>query len=67
MRWFFAKENLFEKYPDIEIKADPFEPSYRIKYTECIKEKNVVKFERKEKTVPKQALERLISEILENG
>lgn len=67
MRWFFAKENLFEKYPDIEMTADPFEPNYRIKYTECIKERNAVRFERKEKIVPKDRLGRLISEILENG
>lgn len=67
MRWFFARENLFEKYPDIQITADPFEPNYRIRYTECIKDKNTVRFERKEKTIPKNFLEKLISEILENG
>lgn len=67
MRWFFAKENLFEKYPDIQIVADTFEPNYKIRYTECIKERNSVRFERKEKTVPRESLERLISEILENG
>ena len=67
MRWFFAKENLFEKYPDIQIAVDPFEPSYIIKYTECIKERGSVRFERKQKTVPRKSLERLISEILENG
>jgi hypothetical protein len=67
MRWFLAKENLFEKYPDIQITVDPFEPNYRIKYTECIKERGSVRFERKEKTVPRKSLERLISEILENG
>jgi hypothetical protein len=67
MRWFFAKENLFEKYPDIQITVDPFEPKYIIKYTECIKERGSVRFERKERTVPKQSLERLIWEILENG
>lgn len=67
MRWFFAKENLFEKYPDITIVADSFEPLYRVKYTECTKERGVVKFEKKEKKIPKQIIERLISEILENG
>lgn len=61
------KENLFEKYPDITIVADAFEPKYKIKYTECKKERGAVSFERKEKTVPKHVLESLISEILENG
>ncbi|NBT57424.1 hypothetical protein EBT16_01435 [bacterium] len=67
MPWFFAKENLFEKYPDIQITADPFEPNYNIKYTECIKENHMVRFERKEKTIPKKSLERFISEVLENN
>lgn len=67
MRWYFAKENLFEKYPNIEIIADPFEPKYKIKYTECIKENHSVRFERKEKTVPKKSLEGFISEVLENN
>lgn len=57
---------MFEKYPDIQITVNSFEPSYKIKYTECIKERGSVRFERKEKTVPRRSLERLISEILEN-
>jgi hypothetical protein len=67
MRWFVAKENLFDRYPDIQITADPFEPNYKIKYIECVKENQTVRFERKEKTVPKKSLERFISEVLENN
>jgi hypothetical protein len=67
MNWFSAKQNLFEKYPDISITADAFEPKYIIKYTECKKERGSVRFERKEKIVPRQMLENLISDILENG
>jgi hypothetical protein len=72
MAWFdfvsreTKKENLFEKYPDIELHADGFDPIYRIQYTECVKERGSIRFERKEKIVPKDKVVRLLSELL-NG
>jgi hypothetical protein len=67
MNWFFEKDDIFERYPDIQITADPQEPKYRIKYTECVRERGSVRFEKKEKSVPRNALESFISEILNNG
>jgi hypothetical protein len=60
------RENLFERFPDIKISADPFSPTYRVKYTECVKEKGVVRFDQHEKTLPKESLQRLIEEICKN-
>jgi hypothetical protein len=64
MKWFVAKENLFEKYPDVSIVADSFEPVYVVRYTECVKERGTVRFERKEKKIAKESIESLIAEIL---
>jgi len=59
------KENLYEKYPDIELRADAFDPVYKIKYTQCVKESGQIKFERKDKIVPKEKVEKLLSELLD--
>lgn len=60
------KENLFEQYPDVEMHTDAFDPVYKIKYTECTKERGSIRFERKEKIVPKEKIQRILSELL-NG
>lgn len=59
------KENLFDKYPDVELRADAFDPVYKIKYTHCVKEHGQIKFERKDKIVSKEKVERLLSELLD--
>lgn len=59
------KENLFDRYPDVELRADGFDPVYRVKYTECIKESGQIRFERKDKIVSKEKVERLLSELLD--
>jgi hypothetical protein len=62
-RFSVKKENLFERFPDIRISIDPFEPNYNVKYTECVKERGAVRFEQREKIIPKEVLQRLIEEI----
>jgi len=57
-------DDIFQRFPHIEILADPLDPAYKIKCTECVKERGVVRFERREIRVPKYALESLIGEIL---
>lgn len=57
-------EDLFEKYPNIEIVADPMAPQYRIKYMECVKEQGVIRFNRHERLVSKKDMKHLILEIL---
>lgn len=59
--------NIFEKYPYVQITTDPFEPSYNFKYTQCVKEVGVVRFERMEKKLPKGIVEKFLAEVLENG
>jgi hypothetical protein len=68
MNWFKTqKENLFEKYPDVEMRIDGFEPFYRLKYTECTKDdRGVIRFERKEKTIPKDKVISILSQLI-NG
>jgi hypothetical protein len=66
MSWFSVKkENLFHKYPDVELTADAFDPIYKVKYTECVKDGGTIRFDRKEKTVPKEKVERLLAELLD--
>lgn len=59
--------NTFEKFPSIEITASGVEPCYRIRYTECVKDRGAIRFERKEKKVQKQFLERLVSQLIEEA
>jgi hypothetical protein len=59
------KENLFEKYPDVEMRLDAFDAVYKIKYTECIKERGAIRFERKEKIVSKEKIQKILSELLD--
>ena len=67
MGWFSSKkENLFHKFPDVEMIADAFDPIYKIKYTECVQERGTIRFDRKEKIVAKDKVENLIKELL-NG
>ena len=62
-RFSVKKENLFERFPDIRISIDPFEPKYNVKYTECVEDRGTVRFEQREKILPKEVLQRLIEEI----
>jgi hypothetical protein len=57
-------DDTFQKFPHIEILADPLDPVYKIKYTECVKERGVVRFERREIRVPKYALESLVGDVI---
>lgn len=59
------KENLFERYPDLEMHVDSFDPVYKIKYTECSMERGSIRFERKEKIIPKDKVIRILSELLD--
>ena len=59
-------DEVFQKYPFIEIISDLYEYKYKVKYTECVKEKGSIRFERKQKTVPTKLIEKFISEILES-
>lgn len=54
----------FEKYPDLEIIADPLDNLYKVKYLECIQERASIRFEKKEKVISREAIESLIGEII---
>ena len=66
MNWFNKKEELFNKFPDVEMVLDGFDSKYKIKYTECTKERGVIRFEKKEKIIDKEKVEKLLSELF-NG
>jgi hypothetical protein len=60
----FFKKNTFEKYPDIQIIADQTKMEYKIIYLECLREKDLVRFERKEKIMPIRLVEKLIEKLI---
>lgn len=60
MNPFGSCSTFFEKYPNIEIVADPVELKFRITYTECVSERGVVRFERRTKFIDKEVLEQAI-------
>lgn len=57
-------EGTFEKYPNIEIVSDAFDPVYKIRYMECVREDGVIRFVRHEKRVSKKVLEKLVSNLI---
>lgn len=57
-------EECFKRYPDVEVFADPLEPVYRVKYTECVEERGVLRFVRHQARVPKEELESLLAEVV---
>ena len=59
-------DNAFERYPNIEIVADGLEPVFRIKYMECVKEGGALRFVKHEARVPRDKIERLVSDLLES-
>lgn len=58
------EDGFFEKYPAIEIIADAYDPRYKIKYTECVREFGTLRFERRERIVPKEKMEKIILELV---
>jgi hypothetical protein len=61
---FSAKqEDLFERFLTYAYPLTLLSQNIRVKYTECVKERGVVRFEQHEKTLPKESLRRLIEEI----
>lgn len=59
-----AINTTFDRYPSIEIVADPYSPQYRVKYIECIKDHGTIRFEKHERMVPREELERIVLEII---
>lgn len=57
-------EDHFRRYPLIEITADPLDPEYRIKYTESVKDRSSIRFERREAKVPRSAIEPIVEELM---
>jgi hypothetical protein len=57
-------EDNFRRYPFIEIIADPLDPEYKIKYTECVKDYCSIRFERREAKVSKSDMELLVDELM---
>lgn len=57
-------EDCFKRYPDVEAFADPLDPVYRVKYTECVEERGAVRFVRRQVRVPKGEIESLLAEIV---
>jgi len=58
------KDN-FERYPALELVADALSPEYRIKLTECVEERGVVRFVRHEKSIPRERFEGPYARFLE--
>lgn len=59
-----TEKSVFEKYPSVEIIADGLSPQYRIKYIECVNESGSIRFEKKERIVPKEELENLVLKVI---
>lgn len=57
-------EDHFRRYPVIEIIADPLDPEYRIKYTESVKDRCSIRFERREAKVSKATIEPIVEELM---
>ena len=57
----------FDRFPSVDITTSGVEPCYRIRYVECVKERGAIRFERREKKVQKQFLERLVSQLIEEA
>lgn len=57
-------EDNFKRYPDVEVLADPFDAVYKVRYTECVEERGVIRFMRHQARVPKAELESLLVEIV---
>lgn len=57
-------QSVFEKYPSVEIIADGTSPQYRIKYIECVKEFGTIRFEKKERIVPKKEFENIVLKVI---
>ena len=57
-------EGTFERYPDIEMVADPADPVYRVRIVECVREGGLMRFEKRCLLVPRGDLEPLVSELV---
>ena len=56
---------IFNKYPDVSINADPIDNNYRITYTEVVEDFGKYSFVRKKVKLSKQQIERIVERILE--
>jgi hypothetical protein len=54
----------FQRFPFLEIIADPLDPQYKIKYTECVQERGSIRFERREFRVPMSEMVSIIEDIM---
>jgi len=61
----FMKPTILEKYPSVEIVAE--HSKCTIRYMECSRDGDHLRFERKEKSVPLDLASRLVRELLEDG
>lgn len=59
-----SMEGTFDKYPNIEIISDAFDPVYKIRYMECVRENGLVRFVRHEKKISRKRLESLVSNLI---
>lgn len=57
----------FDRFPSLEITASGVDSCYRVRYTECVKERGAIRFERQEKKVQKDFLDRLVLQIVEEA
>lgn len=64
MNPFGVKSDFFEKFPSIEIVADPIELKYRVTYTECVSERGCVRFDRKTKFVDRKDIENALCGVV---
>lgn len=54
----------FQRFPSIEILADPFEPKYKMRYIECIKDSGSIRFEKREKSLDKSTVEEVLKRLV---
>ena len=57
-------QSVFDKYPSVEIIADAYDPQYRIKYIECVRDAGLIRFEKRERLVSKDELEHLVLKVI---
>jgi hypothetical protein len=57
-------DDIFEKYPSIEIVADGMDPIYKVRVMECVRDGGLVRFEKRELRIERRRLESFVAELL---
>lgn len=60
-----SKSGAFEKYPSVEVVSDTMDSVYRVRWMECVKEGGLVRFLKRERKVPKDSIDGLMSSLMD--